>query len=188
MGHMATIVTTVGGSLSNSFATVEEADAILADAPFDTSGWDDIEYEGDGPKAQRLILAAQLMAFLPWKGYRVYTNQALCFPRSFQADTTVMLDAVKEIQTYLAWFGVHRGIVNMSDPGQGIDSPEIKSLSLGGFLGVTFASDALRKPSDAILEFLQVGDWVVYLKAVELMSQFRGFGADERPDLLEQVD
>ena len=133
------LTTTVGGSQSNSFVIVSEATSYFSASPFDTTAWTNLTTP---EKEQRLIYAARAMDFLPWKGFRVYEKQSLCFPRDFQSDLTVIPGKTKEAQALMAWLVIHRGLVSMSTADEGRSSASVKSVSLGGLLSVAFADSA----------------------------------------------
>jgi hypothetical protein len=63
---------------TNSYATVEEADAYFADR-LDVAAWSSAELT---QKAQALITATSLLDGLNWIGVAVSESQALAFPRS----------------------------------------------------------------------------------------------------------
>lgn len=63
---------------TNSYVTVEEADAYFEDR-LDAAAWADEEDEGRKSKA--LVTATSLLDALCWTGYAVSESQALAFPR-----------------------------------------------------------------------------------------------------------
>jgi len=78
------LITLVGCDTANSFVDLDEASTILAAAPFDTVAWDD---ESEAWQEGRLIMAAELMECLSWRGYKAYQYQALCFPRTVRTQS-----------------------------------------------------------------------------------------------------
>lgn len=82
-----TLDATVGGASSNSFATVEEADAYLA-TRLNSGAW-----TGTDPKAVALIEATRTLSALAWQGYRTDDVQALSWPRTGVVNPDASLDA-----------------------------------------------------------------------------------------------
>jgi hypothetical protein len=80
---MPTIVATVGGSTSNSYATLLEGDA-YCDARLNASAWND--EPDDDEKARALIEATRELNLLMYVGYTVTDEQALVWPRGYATD------------------------------------------------------------------------------------------------------
>jgi hypothetical protein len=176
------LITTVGSSQTTSFVSILEADTILAAAPFDSSDWDDLI---DTEREARLKYAVLLMDRLPWRGYRVYENQALCFPRSFQSDTTLVLDRIKEAQVYIAWLIVHRGLVSLSSPTEGRSGSPVTRVSLGGLLDVAFGSSTGSNGSFLSL-LIAFDEFPIEALIIEYLSPVRIRNGD-RPEKLPEV-
>lgn len=132
----------VGGRESNTYISVTDADALLEHGPDDVTDWKALSTE---EKELRLRLAAQMIGYLPLRGYRMYRGQSLDFPRSGQGGgyRTIPL-GVREAQAYLAYAVVHRALVNRPAPSEAVGS-SVKSVSLGGMLSVTFAESGMGK-------------------------------------------
>jgi hypothetical protein len=96
------LVTTVGGSTSDSFIGLEDANTFLEDLTGDdvSAVWTGLT---DAQQEERLKRAASLMGFLPLRGLRAYTDQILCFPRTVQVDVTEIPAVVGEAQVILAY-------------------------------------------------------------------------------------
>lgn len=94
------LTTTVGGATSDSFATLTEIEAYLTEFYGEAvpAEWDELSNAQKEYVAQTM---AQVIGHYPLRGRRVYLNQVLCFPRTCQTDTTVVPDAVKEVQALL---------------------------------------------------------------------------------------
>ena len=73
-----TLITTRGSASANSFVTIDEAAAYLALSPYDVSDWSLLSTP---QKELRLTLAASVMGYLTWGKFKIYRDQALCFPR-----------------------------------------------------------------------------------------------------------
>lgn len=63
---------------TNSYATVEEADAYFADR-LDVAAWTSADATS---KAQALVTATSILEQLPWAGVAISENQPLAFPRA----------------------------------------------------------------------------------------------------------
>ncbi len=74
---MADLVSTIGGSDSNSFISVDTADLYL-ESRLNSSAWSDAE---DPEKETALIEATREISLFEFDGLRVTTTQALPFPR-----------------------------------------------------------------------------------------------------------
>ena len=162
--------TSVGGRDSNSFATLAEANSHIADLPNDSTEWDGLS---DDQKEYRLILAAQLMSMLPWKGRRTYCGQNLALPRDVPGMKTGYPADVKNAQTEIAYLVIHRGLSNMADVTDSASGSDLKSISLGGLLTVSYAGSSVS--SGSLLD--RVGSSVTlqtYLRLVPYLSQIRG--------------
>lgn len=160
----------VGGRESNSYITVSEAAVFLAAGPDDVADWTALPTE---QKELRLRLAAQLIGNLPLRGHRIYDGQALDFPRSSQRDSPYAIpSAVKEAQAYIAFAVVHRAMVNRPDPSETVGS-DVKSVSLGGMLSVTFSDKTLGKST--LLDLLTKSvAFPIYTILKPFLSQVRG--------------
>lgn len=176
------LIPVVGGWRSNSFITVSEATSILTASPVDTTEWSAVSTPD---KEQRLILAARAMATLSFRGYRVYEEQALCFPRTCQPDVTVIPTNVKEAQALIAWLVIHRGLVSLSSPNEGTSGSPVTSVSLGGLLSVSFATSPAPKGS-SLDEAIVSEYFPVYMALVEYLTPLRIMNGD-RPVKLPRV-
>lgn len=176
------LITTVGGSRSNSFVIVSEATSYLSASPFDTSVWTNLSTP---EKEQRLIYAARAMDYLPWRGFRVYEKQALCFPRDFQTDVTVISDKIKETQALMAWLVIHRGLVSMSSATEGRLNASVKSVSLGGLLSVAFA-DSSQTGGSFLSKLVAFDEFPVQLLLGEYLAPLRVRNG-AKPVLLPEV-
>ena len=190
------IVTTPGGSSSNSFITIGEADSYLAATTlFDTSSWDSL---AEAQKEERLIHAALLMKTrFNWIGWPVYRKQALPFPRwlpdeqEFDEDTVAVPKDVKKAQAYIALDIVHRGSVGLDPASDGTTKQALKRLFLFGSLDVTL-SDNPRPTSDpsSLGRAIASPHWIIeqmlspYLTTVQFIN---AASAAEAPELLDEV-
>lgn len=136
------LTTANGGAVSDSYATVSQADDYLTRLyGADNLGtWADLT---TFQKEYRLRIAAQLLGLLPLRGRRSYANQALDFPRyvpevSFNNPRKVP-GPVVEAQILIAFGIVHRGLANESSPDDGVAAGRVKSVGLSGLLSVSFA-------------------------------------------------
>ncbi len=161
----------VGGRDSNSFIQVAEADAILAALPDDTSSWAELD---TAAKEYRLILAAAMMSYLPWKGTRTYRGQALCWPRScFNS----IPGEVREAQAQIAYTVVHRGLSQMPEVTESSPANDISSVSLGGMLSVSFGK---KGTSGGVLQQLANSVYFpLYVRLSKYLLQVRGGSVGE---------
>lgn len=173
--------TTIGSTKAKSFITVSESTSILTAAPIDTTEWNALSTTA---KEQRLIYAAGSMAYLPWRGYRVYERQALCFPRSIQVDFSVIPDEIKEAQALIAWLVIHPALA-ATPSSKGESEPRINSMSLGGAISVSFSGE---ESGSALNKMTKSPDFMVYFRLGEYLTRFRGRGSGDRPDLLAAID
>jgi hypothetical protein len=185
------LVITPGSPAANSFDTLDGISATLAAAPFDTSAWDD-DIETD-QQEQVAIFAALAMDFLPWRGYRVYENQALCCPRTHQSDVTIVPGEVKEAQAYIAFLGVKPAMAKIATEAGSIGKAEVKSVSLEGLVSMTFASEALERQGGtgqtSLIKLMLSREFPIWFKlARHLRGGFRVLGLNERPELLPEVE
>lgn len=165
----------VGGVETDSFITVAEADAYLADLPDDDTAWNTLTVT---EKELRLEMAAQLMGNLKWRGQRVYKNQGLCFPRSIQGyHATIhrhyIPEDIKKAQAFVAYSIIHRALENR--PSSVTDEElegRINQVSLGGLLTVSVAGSGTTSGSylDKLVKdaqfplYLIVKKWVIQVR------------------------
>lgn len=147
-----TLVTTVAGTTSNSYATVAEADAYLADRG--ATAWHDLAAE---TKVRKLIAAAKLLDRYPFDGYRYdvstsrvggYPGQARSFPRSIDLDSDgdpFVPDEVKEAQSEVAF-----ALATSRDSGLP-SAPSLKSFSVGSLSASFDSGDASGSQIDRII-------------------------------------
>ena len=178
----------VGGRESNSFCTVEEADAAItllqssegADAPAD---WIALS---QGQKEFRLQLATAALSYFLWRGKRVYCGQALPFPRDCQEDVTVIPDEVKTAQAQIAYTVIHQAL--KSEPVMtGTENPlegsnlRVTQVSLGGLLSVTFSGDP-AKAGTILTRLVQSLEFPIYLALAKFTTQVRGGIVGDAPN------
>jgi hypothetical protein len=72
------LITRIGASNANSYVKLGQAETILGTLFSDLSEWAALT---TGQKEQRLILAAEIMEYMPLRGKRVYKDQVMAFPR-----------------------------------------------------------------------------------------------------------
>lgn len=161
------LITTLGGSASNSLCTLAEADTYLTASFYGgTYGVipDDWDEMSDEEKESLLILAGLIMNGMSWIGWPVYEDQAMCWPRwltyktqsdnrltmtswglfpvddsdLFTAETAKMPTSIKKAQAYIAYDVMWRGLQNRTSPSAGPASDAIKSISLFGDVSLSF--------------------------------------------------
>lgn len=99
---------------TNAYASVEEADAYLADGL--DSGWSALDPD---TKAKALVSATRLLDTLNWKGYAMDETQPLGFPRVDMGTPTEVVKAAIRLAEYLA------------ENGDTIDSGGVRSIKVG---------------------------------------------------------
>jgi hypothetical protein len=135
------LITSIGGSASDSFITVAQADVYIEDLPEDASAWEELSTE---EKELRLQLAAMVLGHLPLRGLTVFRNQRLGFPRTCQPYNSrfEIPEPVKKTQAFLAYSVVHRHLQEHFAAGNaGVDSSwgTPSQISLAGLVSVSFA-------------------------------------------------
>jgi hypothetical protein len=196
-GYTSRIVTTVGGSKSNSFITASEATTILTNSAFDATEWSTLT---QSKQESLLIMAAEAMDYLMWKGYRVYDQQSLCFPRSIQWDLEILREsnfvsvgnrnideitdfsnlppiteipiAIEEAQALMAFLVSYRGVVSMSPASEGIPGQAVTRVSLGGMLDVAF-SQIQPVEMSRLINMVRFPDFPVYLKLRRYLTSWK---------------
>lgn len=191
-----TICTTPGGSSSNSFITVSEADSYLAATTlFDATPWEDLT---ESHKEERLMHAALLMKTgFHWIGRPVYKRQALPFPRRLpdaqdvDGSTITIPEPIRKAQAYIALDIVHRAAVGLTPASHGMSRRDLKRLSLFGSLDVTLG-EMPHAPSDpsSLGRSVASAHWVVqhilspYVTTVQCITPA---SADDAYELLDEV-
>lgn len=168
----------VGRSYSDSLVTVLEADAIIASLPDSTEEWKGLSTT---EKEYRLKLGIQMLGMLPLRGRRAYELQALCFPRTCQADVEIIPDAAKRAQVAIAYQVVHRGLNNRPEIGADDSYGRLTKMSLGGLLNFSLGDKPLTGGNflDAIIRSVHFS---IYVDLKQYISQVRGrsiLNADE---------
>lgn len=165
-----------GGRETDSFVTVAEADVLIEQLPDDSTEWQALS---TAQKEYRLILAAQLVGYLPLRGYKIYRGQALAFPRSGGLYPPRLIPPeVKETQVFIAYAVIHRALSNRPDVTESQGSA-VHQISLGGLLFVGFGvgkSGATGNLMDQIMSSLSAP---VYIRMKRYLAQMRGWQADE---------
>jgi len=174
--------TTVGGSSSDSYATVAELDEYLEAAYGDTaSTFIDLE---ESAKEFRLKLSALLMNNFPYRGVKASRDQRLEFPRWWRTDDEYDFimddedyiidysDIVENAPTIPAEVGyaqmeISYQVVNhmLSIDALAFPEKEIKAFELGGSLAIEFfgrgEATSMSKASISSLDiiFVYLGKW-----------------------------
>lgn len=110
---------TVGGTATQSYATVAEADAYIAGrSELGVTGWANLD---TAAKERRLMLAAELLDRLPFRGVRACREQARAFPRLLPRSP--LLEYVPESEeTFETWTDV---VAAASEAG--LSTPDVPS-------------------------------------------------------------
>lgn len=182
MAFSIVLNSTVGSSSANSLITATEADAILAALGiYDLTAWTALT---TAAKNLRLILAAKIMSSqFDYRGWPVYVNQALPFPRWFTEDDDITIpDEMKIVQACIAYAVVHKRLVDVSNPDDGaVENADISSLSLFGAISISAASTPIQSSDNSALEaviksehahiYLFLEDWIVQVAMTPRIQQ-----------------
>jgi len=153
------VITTVGGSDSDSYSTLIEANAYLENFYGEIpTAWDALD---DGPREERLKLSALLLNTFPWRGAKASFNQRLAFPRFWHTDDEYqwLLDDEEyftdfsEIETNIPTIPTEVKYAQIEIAYQVVDhlmsleplafsEKEIKMFELGGSLSIEFFPDS----------------------------------------------
>ncbi len=171
----------VGGRETDSYITASEADGYISNLPEDATLWNALSIAN---KEYRLILSAQIMGLLPWRGIKIYRGQALSFPRSIQGRYTAknIPDEVKKAQAQIAYSAIHRALLERPDIAEGTGNTKVSKVSLGGgSLSVSFTTDKGSGGSTFDI-FMRTTHWPIYALLKQFLVQVRGrviLNADE---------
>jgi len=120
------LVTTIGGSTSNSYVTLAEANTYMEGIPWFDSDWNDLS---DVIKNSRILQAARAIDRLNFLGEKYLDDQAMEFPRDItdqSTDAGGMPQKVKDAQCELiVWQYQHM------DSSTGEADKELSELGLG---------------------------------------------------------
>jgi len=155
---------TVGGSSTDSYVTLSEADSYIEDKGYTTTTWDALD---DEPKELRLTTSALLINTLPLRGAKACRNQRLEFPRWWRTNNgyppyentyeeyldiisagyaqPIVPVEVKYAQIEIAYHVVHYGILAMDS--MAYPEREIKAFGLGGSLSIEFTDLPIKSYS-----------------------------------------
>lgn len=195
------LITTIGGNRSNSFITVDDADALLAEHTIvDTSAWSSLT---EAQKIERLLYAGLILKNrYVWHHWPVYKNQAMPYPRWYLdedgdhvyvggGDGPTIPENIKRAQALIALNVVHRGSVGLSPPQDGAIKPGMKRLSLFGSLDITLSDSEKSVPDgSALTHLIHSSQWMID----ELLHDYRSIirfaleDSDYAPELLDEVD
>lgn len=149
------LVTTVGGTTSNSYVTVAEADT-YADDRLQASSW----HVGLLDKQRALLQATRRIDQESYAGWKVDEEQALSWPRSgavdrngFTHDNDVIPQAVKDAQVEIAILYLTANAEG-SDPLASSALDAFESVSVGSISVVPRVQDRTDKISDAVRRIL----------------------------------
>lgn len=182
----STLVTTVGGSLSNSFVDIDDADAFIVASgcdPSNLTAWDELD---DSAKEFRLRVSAQMMGTLPLRGVPAYEYQALCFPRTCQTVLDEIPSAVQEAQSLIAYLVINKNIANQEEQSSGgdilLENALVKSVEVMGVMRVglqhTMDAATIKEQTSAnrplFYKALKSYGAPIWLLLKPYLSQFRG--------------
>jgi len=183
------LITTVGGNDSDSYVTVQEADAYLGTMYGDVpASWDNLD---EVPKENRLKIAALIMNSYGWRGVQASRDQRLAFPRWWRTDVEhdlqmdyedtfvnfsditenvpVVPTEVKYAQIEVAYQAVSH--IMQLDP-LAFPEKEIKMFELGGSLGIEFFGNASDEGSMSKARLTSMD--IVYAYLGKWLSKVKG--------------
>ncbi|HUX56178.1 MAG TPA: DnaT-like ssDNA-binding protein [Bacteroidales bacterium] len=121
-----TLVSTIGGSTSNTYVTLAQVDTYMEGVPWFDSIWDDLT---DAIKNSRILQAARAIDRLNFQGAKYLDDQAMEFPRDITDQSTDiggMPQKVKDAQCELIiWQYQHM------DSSTGEADKELSEIGLG---------------------------------------------------------
>jgi len=159
------LVTTISGTTSDSYATLAEADSLLADRQWFSATWSAFS---DAVKEKWLREACRSLDRLQkWRGQATDDDQRLAFPRDIDEDTDYPSDEihrnVKEAQIELV-------VLLQSKQDSTTGDIEVRTESSVGALSGTVSVNYQRKNDASALERIQGGN---IASVYALMSPWR---------------
>lgn len=195
------LITTIGGNRSNSFITVDDSDALLAEHTIiDTSAWSSLS---ETQKTERLLYAGLILKNrYVWHHWPVYKNQAMPYPRWYLdvegdhvyvggGDGPTIPENIKRAQALIALNVVHRGSVGLSPPQDGAIKAGMKRLSLFGSLDVTLSDSQNSVPDgSALTHLIHSSQWMIdeLLHGYRNTVRFDLQGSQCVPEPLDEVE
>lgn len=164
-----TIVTTVSGASSNSYATLAYVDAYIEGVPWFYATWAAV---AEATRKQWVVMAARAIDRWRYRGVRYDKDQAMEFPRTItddQTDEGDMPDAVKRAQCeMIVW------LYNHLATDDGSPENEVSKVSIGrGALSVEFKEfgKKLNREAGGYPEAVRalLREWVMSDGTVELL-------------------
>lgn len=168
--------TDVGSPTADSMATLDEIKAHISttyseDAAFVT--WDGMTV----PQQEDLCrLSALFFGYLPLRGAKVFTEpaQSMSFPRTTQADTTIIPADIKIVQAEILFNIILRAVIAKTSPADGAASmAQVKKLGLGGLLSIEF-SEAGESSGSMMEQFTRSVTALTWLRLRPYITQMRG--------------
>ena len=129
------LVITPGSPDADSMATVDEANIYISGnfPEEDVAIWDALELS---KKEQLLRLGAEVMGYLPFRGYKMYIGQTMVFPRNlFPSIPQIVKNAQIELTMNVA---LRAELVQPSIATGAESSSKISQVSLAGIISVSF--------------------------------------------------
>ena len=129
------LVITPGSPDADSMATVDEANIYISGnfPEEDVEIWDALELS---KKEQLLRLGAEVMGYLPFRGYKMYIGQTMVFPRNlFPSIPQIVKNAQIELTMNVA---LRAELVQPSIATGAESSSKISQVSLAGIISVSF--------------------------------------------------
>lgn len=175
-------VSTLGASNANSYISVAEAEALIADLP-QSDGLSDWSNLIDGDKEKTLVAATFSIEPLPWRGTICSTTQNLAWPRQVEHDSKITLctalpyDFTLAVAYTAAYMGQVGGYMQVAPGGGAVPPsgseaiPGLTPSDLEGYEKVSLGKGAieltLAKPSE-----IQSGTQYLPPFATDLLAKY----------------
>jgi hypothetical protein len=175
-----TLKTAEGGPDTNSYNTVAEAESYLAEFPYDLTDWYALT---KAEKVLRLVLAADLMSYLSWRGYKAYQYQALSLPRRncqelFGYALNMIPPEVKRAHAVIAYTVVHRNIANLPAISETTGKSRVSGFSISG-LSISLHGLLADTGSD-FEDYIRDSHAMIYALLRKFLTKMRAAVATER--------
>jgi hypothetical protein len=167
------LIVTIGGSDSQSMASVQEIESYLifvyGALP---ASWSARSYTQKEFLAE---LSALAFGWLPLRGRRTYVSQKLAFPRDYQVDRGIIPDEVKKAQSLIAHEIMEPSLDDESDGiGTAASQAGVSGVSLGAFNASFGDIASLGGGGGSFAALIRSGFPIIYTLLQSHLLQVRG--------------